>query len=126
MRKLSLALALILAAPALAAPANSPPRIDIALSNFDFAPSTLRLVAGQPVQLHLTNRSRGGHSFTAREFFSRARFVSGASAVRNGEVNLRGHQQVDIVLVPAAGDYPLKCTHSFHKMLGMKGRIIVS
>ena len=54
---LVLALALTAAAPA------SEQRIDVALSNFKFTPSTIALVHGQRYVLHLT--SSGGHSFAA-------------------------------------------------------------
>jgi plastocyanin len=31
----------------------------------------------------------------------------------------------DVAVIPAAGRYPLKCTHIFHSMFGMKGTIVV-
>jgi plastocyanin len=46
--------------------------------------------------------------------------------VVDGSVELHhGGETRDIALVPAAGRYKLKCTHTFHKLLGMSGTIIV-
>jgi plastocyanin len=97
-------------------------RVEVKLSNFDFTPSTLHLRAGRPVVLHHVNTGSGGHDFTAPAFFK------AAQVRRNnvkGSVELRGHQSVDIALVPKAGTYPLKCSHAFHKTFGMSGRIVV-
>ena len=35
------------------------------------------------------------------------------------------HQSADVVLVPRAGRYPLKCGHTLHKTFGMSGQILV-
>ena len=46
--------------------------------------------------------------------------------VSNGEVEVPPNQLREIRLTaPAAGRYKVKCTHKFHKMLGMTGTIIV-
>jgi len=112
---------LLLAAPAtVQAQGRS---VSISLSNFDFAPSTIRLRAGEPVVLHLVNSSRGGHNFAAPEFFSAASGVSGP--VSGGKVELRGHQTVDVHVTPARGHYRLRCTHTMHTAFGMTGQIVV-
>jgi plastocyanin len=101
-------------------------RVDVALSSFKFAPQTLRLRAGQPVVLHLVNTGSGGHDFTSPEFFAAADVRgSDAGKIRKGEIDLRGHQSVDIALRPKAGRYKLRCGHAFHSTLGMKGAIVV-
>jgi uncharacterized cupredoxin-like copper-binding protein len=101
-------------------------QVTVRLSSFDFAPSSIRLRAGQPVVLHLVNDAGGGHNFAAPQFFA-------ASAIRpqdqglvyKGAIELRGHQTKDIALVPRAGTYKLRCTHTMHSMFGMRGEIVV-
>ena len=117
---------------ALVAPASAqtgfanPARVDVALSSFDYTPSTIRLRAGQPVTLVLRNTSGGGHNFAARQFFEAARLAAGMAArIRRGAVEVRSRQTVEITLVPAAGRYRLRCTHTLHSTFGMTGEIVV-
>lgn len=106
---------------ALAAPlpvaAQTAPRIEIVLSDFRFAPDTIRLKAGQRVTLHFVNRGSGGHNFAAPEFFG--------PAVTGGKVEVAKGESRDVTLTPGAGTYPVRCTHFLHSGFGMKGRIIV-
>jgi uncharacterized cupredoxin-like copper-binding protein len=125
MLRLPLAAAAFLAA---AAAPSSPDwshaqRVEVRLANFSFAPGNIHLRAGQPVVLHLVNSASGGHDFTAPAFFAAAQLRG--PPVPRGRVELSGGQSRDIALVPKAGRYPLKCTHSFHKMFGMSGEIVV-
>ena len=112
--------ALIAAASAPAQPTTSVP---VTLSNFNIAPATIHLAAGQPVRLVFSNASGGGHDFTAPDFFARASGVSGP--VAHGEVELAGHATATVSLIPARGTYKAKCTHFAHKMMGMSATIIV-
>ncbi|WP_336962814.1 cupredoxin domain-containing protein [Sphingobium aquiterrae] len=99
---------------------------EVTLSNFKFAPRSLHLKADRPVILHIVNTASGGHNFTARAFFDTAAVrPTDAAMIHEGTVEVPEHQSVDIGLVPRAGQYPLKCTHSFHRIFGMKGEIIV-
>jgi uncharacterized cupredoxin-like copper-binding protein len=101
--------------------------VPVQLSNFKFAPSTIVLDHGQPYVFRLANVSGGGHDFTAPAFFGAAT-ISPADRrwIQDGEVEVPSGQVREIRLTaPAAGTYKLKCTHSFHKMFGMSGRIIV-
>jgi plastocyanin len=101
-------------------------RVEVQLSSFDFTPSTLHLHSGRPIVLHLVNTGSGGHDFTAPEFFAGARIrPQDRGVAAKGGVEVRGHQSVDVALVPKAGDYSLKCSHAFHKTFGMSGRIVV-
>jgi uncharacterized cupredoxin-like copper-binding protein len=101
-------------------------RIAIELSSFKYRPETIRLRAGQPVLLHLANVSKGGHDFTAPEFFASAQLrASDRATVKGGRVEVKGGQTRDVALVPRAGRYRLKCSHNFHKTLGMTGDILV-
>lgn len=99
-------------------------RVEVKLASFSYTPSTIHLRAGQPVVLHLVNVASGGHDFAAREFFA-ASTLRDPGAVDRGRVDLGGHESRDIALVPRAGRYPLRCTHTFHKMFGMTGQIVV-
>lgn len=101
-------------------------RVEVGLSSFDFTPSTLHLRAGRPVVLHLVNTGSGGHDFTAPAFLAAAQVrPQDRRAAGKGRIEVRSRQSVDIALVPKAGNYPLKCSHAFHKTFGMTGRIVV-
>lgn len=123
------AVAFFLAAPSLAAQTDWGPasRTEVTLSNFKFAPQSIRLQAGRPVLLHIVNTASGGHNFAAKAFFAAATVrPADAAMIHDGTIEVAGHQTVDIGLVPKAGQYPLKCTHTFHKMFGMSGKIVFS
>ncbi|HEU5285561.1 MAG TPA: cupredoxin domain-containing protein [Sphingomicrobium sp.] len=116
---------LLLAAAALlaAGPAAAQPVQTVTLYSHGYAPTVLRLAAGQPVTLVFVNQAGKSHDFTARRFFHSAQILSGR--VYGGEVNLRGGQSARVTLIPRAGRYPVHCGYPFHKMLGMRGTIIV-
>lgn len=118
-------LPLILSAPvtATAQEAGRARTVEVQLSSFDFAPSRIRLRAGEPIVLHLVNTGRGGHNFAAPQFFAAASGVSGP--VRNGKIEVAGLQSVDVRVTPARGTYRLRCTHTLHSTFGMTGSIIV-
>ncbi len=109
--------------PAAVLAQEAPQRVEVQLSSFDFTPSTIRLAAGRPMVLHLVNSGDGGHNFAAPEFFAAAQGVSGP--VREGRVEVAGHQSADITLTPARGTYRLRCTHTLHTAFGMSGEIVV-
>lgn len=104
-----------------------PAVVTVQLSNFLFTPNSIQLRAGSQTTLRLQSASRGGHNFSAPEFFAAAKIDPGSAAyVRNGAVEVPGRGAVNITLVPAAGTYRLKCTHTLHSAFGMKGRIQVN
>lgn len=119
----ALALALPLPALAQAAPAAPAQSVQVTLSSFKFEPRAIALTAGRPVTLHLVNSAGGGHNFSAPEFFAASANVSGP--VHDGVVEVPGHQSVDITLTPSPGTYALRCTHTMHTALGMRGSIVV-
>jgi uncharacterized cupredoxin-like copper-binding protein len=126
----AIAAALIVMSPVSAASAEPDwtraRHVEVDLSSFKFAPRTIVLPAGQPVILRLVNRSKGGHDFTAREFFAAARIrPEDRAKLARGSIDLAGGQSAEIALVPAAGRYKLVCSHAFHSTFGMKGRIEV-
>ena len=107
----------------IAAAAAQPPVVPIELKSFSYTPSPIHLRAGQAVTLTFTNRSDGGHDFTAKEFFRSARIISGN--VAEGKVELGSGQSKSVTLVPASGRYKVHCGHAFHTMFGMSSEIIV-
>ena len=101
-------------------------RVEVKLSSFAFAPATIHLKAGRPVVLHLVNTASAGHDFSAPRFFAAAQVrPQDRPAVDEGSVEVAGRRSVEVALVPKAGRYSLKCTHAFHKLFGMSGRIVV-
>ncbi|HMI40123.1 MAG TPA: cupredoxin domain-containing protein [Sphingomicrobium sp.] len=120
--RISAAAALVLAFAA-PARADAVPTITIALDSYSYAPSPIRLAAGQRVRLVFVNRSGSGHDFTAREFFKSSRILQGA--VPGGEVELRGHQTAAVQLIPTRGRYKVHCSHFGHALLGMSTEILV-
>jgi uncharacterized cupredoxin-like copper-binding protein len=106
---------------------QAPAAINVQLSNFKFTPTTIILDRGRSYSLRLYNASEGGHDFTARSFFAAASIAPfDRRWVRDGEVEVPPGQLREIRLTaPAAGRYKVKCTHTFHKLLGMSGTIIV-
>ena len=123
MRAVFLTALLLLPLPALAQDSPAPRTVEVRLSSFAFAPQRISLPAGRPVILHLVNAAGGGHNFSAPQFFAAASGVSGP--VRDGAVEVPGHQSVDIRLTPARGTYRLRCTHTMHTAFGMRGTISV-
>jgi uncharacterized cupredoxin-like copper-binding protein len=109
------------------APAQAPATIQVQLANFKFTPSTIAFEHGRPYVLRLVNASSGGHDFTAPAFFAAVTVApTDRRWIQEGEIEVPAGQVREIHLTaPAAGTYKLKCTHSFHKMFGMSGRIIV-
>lgn len=118
-----LLLASLGASPAMAASSITAERIEIVLSNFAFTPSVIHLHQGRPYLLHFVNQGSGGHNFAAKNFFAAAH-VSGA-APASGVVELGKGEERNVSLIPAAGEYKVKCTHFLHSGLGMKGKIVV-
>ena len=104
---------LVLLAMPLVGAAPAPTDVTVQLSNYRFDPAPLRLHHGQPYLLHLVNGSTRGHNFVAPALLARKVEVPSGATVN-----------VPIV-APAAGRYPVKCTHFTHAMRGMKSEIIV-
>ncbi len=112
---------------AIAQPAAAGQTVTVTLSNFAFEPEHLRLKVGVPVRLRLVNDSSGAHDFSAPAFFAASSFPPGTSAPKDGDVDVAGHDSVEINLIPrTAGTYRLRCTHFLHGLFGMHGSIEVS
>ena len=109
------------------APSQAPVVINVQLANYKFTPKTIVLDHGQSYVLRLANVAGGGHDFTASDFFAAAKVAAeDRQLVAEGEVEVPPGQVREIHLTaPAAGSYNLKCSHSFHKLFGMSGKIVV-
>ena len=118
-------LPLLFAVPAAAVAQPAPHTVAVELSSFDFTPSDIRLQAGQPVVLRLTNSSSGGHNFSAPQFFAASQVTAGQNLIHNGTIEVRSHQTVSVQLTPSRGEYRLRCTHTLHTTFGMHGHIVV-
>ena len=101
--------------------------VDVGLSNFEFTPPLIGLQQGRSYLLRLRNGSGSGHDFTARAFFAAATIApEDRRWIERGEVDVPPGEVREIALTaPPAGRYKVKCTHRFHKMLGMSGTILV-
>ncbi|HEU4957922.1 MAG TPA: cupredoxin domain-containing protein [Sphingomicrobium sp.] len=120
----SLPLILLSAQPAAS---QAPTVVNVQLASFRFTPKTIVLDHGHSYVLRLANVADDGHDFTASDFFAAANVAAeDRRLVTEGEVEVPPGQVREIHLTaPAAGSYGLKCSHSFHKMFGMSGKIVV-
>jgi hypothetical protein len=48
-----------------------------------------------------------------------------AERLVGGKIAVAPHQNVVVAMIPRAGRFQMKCSHAFHKMLGMGGTILV-
>jgi uncharacterized cupredoxin-like copper-binding protein len=120
-------LAALTIAPAAARDLGKPAAQPVNLVDYKFEPGAIRLAAGKPAVLRLTNSAQQPHEFAAPEFFASAtvRPEDEKAINKEGEVELAPSQRVDIALVPKAGTYHLQCNKPGHAALGMRGTIIV-
>lgn len=105
-------------------------RLDIILSEFQYAPSEIVLEVGKPYLLRLENKGWFGHDFTAPAFFRTVAFGPGQTASdaqrSGGSVSLAAGEVQEIEIMPLqAGRYALECTKPLHSLFGMSGDIIV-
>jgi hypothetical protein len=68
--------------------APAPQIVTVMLRNFAFGPDHLRLLAGSPIQLRLTNQGSGSHNFSAPGFFAASRFPLGVTSPAGGMVEV--------------------------------------
>jgi plastocyanin len=120
----------LVAAASSAFAADAPPArqdIQVALSNFSFAPNMLRLQRNMIYAIHLVNNASGGHSFSAPAFFAAVAVApEDRGKIVNGKVEIPAGQTVDITVTPmTAGSYPIVCTHFLHQTFGMRGEAVI-
>jgi len=101
--------------------------IAVELSEYKFTPSEIVLDAGKHYVFRLTDSGKRNHDLEAKAFFQTVTLdPESASAVKDGDVDLTPGVTADVGFTPkTAGTFEMHCTHPFHAMLGMKGRIVV-
>ena len=100
---------------------------DVLLKPFAYEPREIRLEAGRPYRMRFVNSGQATLTFAAPRFFRSARVRSGddSEAVRDGSIRLAPGERRTIVLVPAQGRYRMRSGNFVHRLLGMRGRIVV-
>ncbi len=115
--------ALVASAPATGPVADT---VTVHLSNFAFTPENIRLQAGRPVTLVLTNDADGGHDFSAPTLFAASTFPPGTAPPKDGAQEVDKHSQVELRFTPQKpGRYEVTCTHFLHELFGMVGNVEV-
>ena len=113
-------------ARALAADWSKAQKITVVTVEYAFKPADLRFHVGKPYRLHLDNKGKETHEFTAPAFFK-------TLAMRNPDMT--GPDRQEIILQPGdkkdlyfiakqAGSFDLRC--SDHDWAGMVGHITVT
>ncbi len=117
-------LGLSFAAP-LAQSAPKPVKLDVVLIDYSFQPDRLTLRRGVRYQLHLENKGKETHEFTAPVFFATAAIENpDILDNRRAEVTLEPGESRDLFLTPRKpGKYDLRCAD--HDWNGMVGGITV-
>ncbi len=116
---------LILAAGTCGAAAAEPVRVDVAMVDYRFSPDRLTLEHGIQYRLHLENRGKEIHEFTAPTFFAAAKLDNPHVLNReHTEVVVQPGESEDVLLTPGPpGAYDLRCGD--HDWDGMVGGITV-
>ena len=99
--------------------------ITVIAMEYAFAPSHLEFRRAAHYRLHIENRGKETHEFTAPEFFKT--IEAGDWAPLNAdhtEIDVQPGQQVDFYFIAkTAGAFPLRCAD--HDWAGMTGGIVV-
>lgn len=113
--------------------AAAPPPLDwskatvltVVLMEYGFTPNRLRFTRNLPYRLHLENRGKELHEFTAPEFFKAVAVRNPEVLILDGrEVVLHPGEQKDVFLLPQRpGHYSLVCAD--HDWAGMTGDITI-
>ena len=127
MRAFAFLACLALAAPAAAQPEWRQAReYEVLLSSFDIQPDPIRLKAGEPLRLRLTNNSTISHSFNAEAFFAKSDVRPREREItKRGRIEVAAGETREILLVPVKGRYSARCGNLYHRLVGMRADIIV-
>jgi uncharacterized cupredoxin-like copper-binding protein len=101
--------------------------VEIAMTNFSFAPKALQLRRNTPYRLHFVNNGSSNHSFDAPELF-RAMITApdDRAKVEGGTIEVAEGKTVDVMVVPLKpGSYAFHCSHFLHATFGMKGEATI-
>lgn len=99
--------------------------ITVIATEYRFDPGRLTFRVGVPYRLHLENRGKELHEFTAAAFLKSVELGNpDALNADRSDMVLQPGEQEDLYLVPRlAGRYPFACAD--HDWAGMTGEIIV-
>jgi uncharacterized cupredoxin-like copper-binding protein len=99
--------------------------VEVVTKEYKFSPKRLKFERGVAYRLHIVNRGKEQHEFTAPEFFRAAEIADPAVLNRDRtEIEIPPGVTKDLEFVPLrAGRYPLRC--SDHDWAGMTGEITV-
>lgn len=107
---------------------NTAETVDVALSEYDFAPSALRFRQGKPYRLHLTNHGFEVHDFSSKAFFqaiAAAKLVDAGTTTslpRLVTIGIDPGASKDLYFVPVQpGSYAFECDEPLHAAFGMSG-----
>jgi plastocyanin len=131
-RLLPIFAALLIAAP-LAVPARAQEPewrqsidYDVFLKPFAYEPREIRLQAGRVYRMRFVNSGQATLTLSAPGFFRAARVRSGDDqGLGDGTIRHAPGQRRTIVLVPSQGRYRMRSGNMVHRVLGMRGRIVV-
>jgi uncharacterized cupredoxin-like copper-binding protein len=126
LRKAMLALAVLVSAAAGdAVDWSGAQTINVLMVDNKFVPDRLNFRHGVPYVLHLENRGKELHEFTAPEFFGHAVMRDPGMLANSGaEIVVQPDMMGDVYLVPLKpGTYQLYCAD--HDWAGMVGEIVV-
>lgn len=101
-------------------------KVTVAAVEYAFKPARLTFHVGTAYRLHLENKGKETHEFTAPDFFKTldVRDARPLNADRS-EIVIQPGQKTDFYFVPKqAGSYDLRC--SDHDWAGMVGHITVT
>jgi uncharacterized cupredoxin-like copper-binding protein len=117
--------ALIMLAMSGCAAAPEPVRVDVIMIDYRFLPDHVTFEHGIRYRLHLENRGRETHEFTAPVFFAAAKLDNPEALNRErSEVVVQPGESKDVFFTPGApGPYDLRCGD--HDWDGMVGGITV-
>jgi uncharacterized cupredoxin-like copper-binding protein len=117
--------ALIILAMSGCAAAPEPVRVDVTMIDYRFLPDHVTFEHGIHYRLHLENRGKETHEFTAPVFFAAAKLDNPEALNRErSEVVVQPGESKDVFLTPGApGPYDLRCGD--HDWDGMVGGITV-
>ena len=99
--------------------------VTVVMTEYKFTPDHLRFERGVPYRLHLENRGKEVHEFTAPTFFKTIRLHNpNVLSPASGDVVLSPGQQKDVYFIAERpGRYDLTCAD--HDWDGMIGSIVV-
>lgn len=108
--------------------------VTVTMDEHSYAPSPLKLKAGQPYKIELKNAGEKDHYYTAPEFFKavawRKLMVNKQAEIKVDYVTatevLKNGGQLDLYVVPVKkGTYEVYCTIEDHRDKGMDGKIVI-